>query len=324
MSLHRPAGYGLVAVLAFSVLLTACGGSAQKIVTSSPQSPPPAPASAPRASASALTAHPAGGGSAAAANATAALTTTGWIAGFKIAVSQATVDRASQSLTLDVLVTNTAQRDGGLNAVSGELLLDPGDQTGLVGVSSIKPGTDIVAGSTAHGTLTFDVSPRFSLDAAQLVLGKPANHQWLVPLQSGRPATGPAPVDLQPPATLRTASSVYFQITSAQLLPWSCSGITPFTAYVPFDKHTSVVAITGTVGAGKLTSYAATIESVAITAPDGTTATSTTAPLKTWTSNQSLPNIRQCLPVPADAHGQFTITISDQQHSTATAQITIP
>jgi hypothetical protein len=321
MSLHRPVGYSLAAVLAFSVLLTACGGSAQKAVTSSPQSPPPAGVvSTPRSTLSALSAKPAAAGG----NATAALTRSGWIAGFKIAVSQATVDRSSQILTLDVLVTNTAQRDGGLTAVSTEILLDPGDQTGLVGVSGVKPGTDIVAGSTAHGTLTFDIGTGFSLAAAVLVLGKPANHQWLLPLQSGRPATGPAPVDLTPPATLRTASSVYYQITSAQLLPWSCTGITPFTAYVPFDKHTSVVAITGTVGAGKLSSYAATIESVAITAPDGTTAASTTAPLKTWTSNQSLPNIRQCLPVPADAHGQFTITISDQQHSTATAQISIP
>lgn len=320
MSLRRPAGFSLVAALVLSVLLTACGSGAQKVVTSSPQTPPPAgPVTVPTA----LSAHPTAT-SAPIGTATAALTTSGWLAGFKITVSQATVDRSAQSLTLDVLVTNTAQRDGGLNAVSSDILLDPGDQSGLIGVSGVKPGTDIVAGSTAHGALTFDLGAGFSLAAAQLVLGKPANHQWLIPLQAGRAATGSEPMTLAPPATMRTASSVYYQITSAELLPWSCTGITPFTAYVPSDRHTSVVAITGTVGAGQLTSYAATIESVAITAPDGTTAASTTAPLKTWTSNQSLPNIRQCLPVPADAHGQFTITISDQQHSKATAQITIP
>jgi hypothetical protein len=123
---------------------------------------------------------------------------------------------------------------------------------------------------------------------------------------------------------MRTASSIYYQITSAQLLPWSCTGITPFTSYVPADKHTSVVAISGTAGAGQLPGYSGGIESVAITAPDGTTAASTTAPLKNWTSNQSTPNILQCLPVPADSHGVFTITISDQQHSVATTKITIP
>jgi hypothetical protein len=197
MVLHRRVGCSLALAITVSVLVSGCGGSGHQAATSSPQSPPPAGAvSTPAPTTSAPSAQPAAIASPS-GTATAALATSGWLAGFKVALSQATLDRSSQSLTLDILVTNTAQRDGGLNAVSAEILLDPGDETGLVGVRGVKPSTDIVAGSTAHGTLTFQVATGFSLDKAQLVLGKPANHQWLVPLQSGRAATGQEPITLQ-------------------------------------------------------------------------------------------------------------------------------
>jgi hypothetical protein len=321
MSVHRCVVYSLAIATTLSALLSGCAGSTHGSTAGSLPSPSPTTdLSAPKPALS----SPAAASPSASGIATAALTTYGWIAGFKVAVSQASVDRSTQSLTLDVLVTNTAQRDSGLNAVSAEILLDPGDGSGLVAASGLKPSTDIVAGSTAHGTLSFAIGAGFSLNSAQLILGKPANHQWLVPLQTGRAATGQEPLTLPQPAVMRTASSVYYQITSAQLLPWSCTGITPFTAYIPSDKHVSVVAINGTAGAGQLSSAFGGIESVSITAPDGTTAASTTAPLKNWTSNQSQPNILQCLPVPADSHGVFTITISDQQHSVATATISIP
>ena len=271
------------------------------------QSPTPTPVSTPGASIS--------------------LASVGWVSGFKVAVNGATVSADGSSLQINALVTNTSQRDWQLNAISDELLLDPGDQSGLIHVSKIVPGNDVIAGSTARGSLTFEVPPGFTLDKAVLVLGAPANHQWLVPLQTGARPTGELPVTLRPPAgTLRTPTGVYYRITSAQLLPWSCASVAPHTGFIPITKDTSVIAVNGTAGASGLPRnvHADAIGSMSITAPDGTTAAVTTPPLRSWSNNDSTSNELLCLPVPAHLPGTYTITITDYEHKTATANVTVP
>lgn len=262
-----------------------------------------------------------------AANESITLASVGWVAGFKVAVSGAAVSADRTSLQVQALVSNTSQRERRLNAISNELLLDPGDQSGLIHVSKVVPGNDVIAGSTARGLLTFDVAPGFSLEKAVLVLGAPANHQWMVPLHPGPPATGELPVALRPPAaTMRTSTGVYYRITSAELLPWSCESTAPHTGFVPITKDTSVIALNGTAGASGLPRgiSADAIGSMSITAPDGTTAAVTTLPLRAWSNNQSTSNELLCLPVPAHLSGTYTISITDYEHKTATAKVTVP
>ena len=156
------------------------------------------------------------------------------------------------------------------------------------------------------------------------MLGKAANHQWLIPLRVGGSGSGEAPVTLTPPARLTTPGRLYFQISSAQLLPWSCSGTPSTTAFIPSAKTTSVIAVNGTVGAGSLARHANALSQMSITAPDGTTAAVITPPLKAWLSNQSSPNELMCVPVPTGLSGRYVLKITDDVPTSATATIIVP
>ena len=314
----------VLAVLVLTLVLAGCGGGSPPAAPNSGAPTPtpselsqPLPSSAPTESPTPTPVPTVG--------ASVNLAPVGWVSGYKVAVTGATVSDDGSSLQVDALVTNTSQRDSQLNAISPELLLDPGDQSGLIHVSKMVPANDVIAGSTAKGSLTFDVAPGFSLDKAVLVLGAPANHQWVVPLQAGAPATGELPVTLRPPtSTLWTSTGIYYRITSAQLLPWSCNSIAPHTGFIPMTKDTSVIAVNGTAGASGLPRILSSdaIGSMSITAPDGTTAAVTTLPLRSWANNGSTSNELLCLPVPAHLPGTYTITIADYEQKTATAKVT--
>lgn len=251
------------------------------------------------------------------------LNTTGWVGGFTVHVKSVALDPTTNSVDLDVVVTNLSQADTGFISVSSELLLDPGDGSGLLGARRVLP-TNVIAGSSANGAIGFGTPSGFSLAKAVLVLGKPANHQWLVPLQPGRTATGERPITLKTPGLLKTTSNIYYRPSSAQLLPWSCGGVAPHTGYVPTEKTTSVVALNGTAGAGPLPVSYGAITSMSITAPDGTTASVITPPLRTWSSNQSTQNELLCVPVPAHETGTYRLTITDSENRSATTAIELP
>ncbi|CAN5453868.1 hypothetical protein BH10ACT8_BH10ACT8_32790 [soil metagenome] len=247
-----------------------------------------------------------------------------WLAGFQFQIKTAAYDPDTQIVTVGALVSNTAEADTPLSAILPEVLLDPKDGSALLAARSVAPSTSIIGGTTATASFVFRSAEGFSLDKAQLVLGTPAHHQWLVPLQAGATASGEKPVRLRVPATLRTASNLYYVMTSAQLLPWSCASTAPRTAYIPGAKSISVIALNGTLGAGELSVHASGVTSMYIKAPDGTTAAVTTLPLVPVLSNQSYPNELLCLPVPSHLPGVYTITITDYEHHVATSKITVP
>lgn len=254
----------------------------------------------------------------------ATLDASGWLAGFKVVLKTASIDPAAHLITIGVRLTNTSQVDLQLSRNNNEISIDPGDGSGLSPMQSVTPDAQVVAGTTATSTLTFPAPAGAALDKAVLVLGKSANHQWLVPLRAGAPGTGQGPVTLTPPARLTTAGHLYFQITSAQLLPWSCSGTPSITAFIPSAKTTSVIALNGTVGAGSLARHANALSRMSITAPDGTTAAVITPPLKAWLSDQSSPNELMCVPVPTGLSGRYVLKITDDVPTSATATIIVP
>ncbi|MDQ2756901.1 MAG: hypothetical protein M3Y71_10115 [Actinomycetota bacterium] len=252
------------------------------------------------------------------------LDATGWLAGFTVVVKKATIDPTANLITIGVTLTNTSQVDQQLSQNSKEISLEPGDGSGLLPIQSVTPDARVVAGTSATSTLTFPAPTGVALDKAALVLGKAANHQWLIPLQVGGSGSGEPPVTLTPPARLTTPGRIYFQITSAQLLPWSCSGTPSITAFIPSAKTTSVIALNGTVGAGSLVRHANALSKMSITAPDGTTAAVITPPLRAWLSDQSSPNELMCVPVPTGLPGRYILKITDDVPSSATATITVP
>lgn len=254
----------------------------------------------------------------------ATLDSSGWLAGFKVAVKAASIDPTTHLFTIGVRLTNTSQVDTQLSRNNNEISIDPGDGSGLVPMQSVTPDALVVAGTTATSTLTFAAPSGAALDQAVLVLGKSANHQWLVPLRAGASGSGQRPVTLTPPPRLTTPGHVYYQVISAQLLPWSCSGIPPFTAYIPSAKSTSVIALNGTAGSESVTAGGNTIEQMSITAPDGTTAAVITPPLRVWNSDQSTPNELMCIPVPTGLPGRYRLKITDAPHTSATATIIVP
>ncbi len=310
-------------------LLTGCGGASDATPTgistvsvsvpspSSQQTPTPRPGVTPSAPSTAAAA-------AAAAAQSVALDSTGWLAGFKVTVKAASIDPKANLITIGVTLTNTSQADRRLGQVDQEVSLDPGDGSGLVPIERVTPDAQVVAGTTATSSLSFPAPTAALLDKAVLVLGKSANHQWLIPLQPGASGSGESPVTLTPPTRLTTPGQIYFQITSAQLLPWSCSGTPSITAFIPSAKTTSVVAVNGTVGAGSLARHANALSQMSITAPDGTTAAVITPPLTAWLSDQSSPNELMCVPVPTGLSGRYVLKITDDVPTSATATITVP
>ena len=252
------------------------------------------------------------------------LDASGWLAGFKVAVKTASIDPTTHLITIGVKLTNTSQVDAELSRNNNEISVDPGDGSGLVPMESVTPNAVVVAGTTATSTLTFAAPAGVSLDKAALVLGKTANHQWLVPLRAGASGAGEGPITLTPPARLTTPGHAYFQISSAQLLPWSCAGVPPLTAFIPSAKSVSVIAVNGTAGSGSVTAGGNTIEQMSITAPDGTTAAVITPPLRVWHSDQSTPNELMCVPVPTGLSGRYVLKITDAPQTSATATIIVP
>jgi hypothetical protein len=252
------------------------------------------------------------------------LDSVGWLAGFKVAVSEASLDPATNVVSLGVLLTNTSQVDRSFSAVSEEVSLDPGDQTGRVPLSSVTPSGAVVAGTAARSTLVFRARPGVSLDQAVLVLGKGVNHYWLVPLRRGATASGESPLTLAPPGRLTTATHTYFDVTSAQVLPWSCQGVAPRTAFIPSARTSSVLALAGTAGADAVPRQGTSIDAISVTAPNGTTAAVLTLPLQTWSSHQSTANELLCVPIPAGLPGRYVLRITDYYRKTATATIEVP
>lgn len=304
-------------------VLTGCGGSSAGSGKFSP-----VPVTTPTHTTLAITTSPAtvpsSSSAGAASTVSATLDSTGWLAGFTVRVSGATYDASTKTVTVNALLTNASQVDRTFSMLSAEISLDPGDSSGLLPLLSTAPNAAVVAATSAKTTLSFQASTAVALDKAVLVLGKAANHQWLVPLAAGVKATGESPVTLTSPGRVTTAGTVYFDITSAELLPWSCSGITPFTAFIPFAKTTSIIALRGTIGTTTAPTGGTGLESLSLTAPDGTTAAVITPPLKVWQSNQSTPDLLQCIPVPAHLSGTYVLKITDSQRNSATANITIP
>ncbi|OFE17380.1 hypothetical protein BA895_16500 [Humibacillus sp. DSM 29435] len=252
------------------------------------------------------------------------LDASGWLAGFKVAVKAASIDPTTHLITIGVTLTNTSQVDRRLNENAQEISFDPGDGSGLVPIQSVTPDAQVVAGTSATSTLAFPAPAGASFDKAVLVLGKAANHQWLVPLRAGASGSGERPVALRPPARLTTPGHIYYRITSAQLLPWSCSGVPPLTAFIPSAKSVSVIALNGTAGAGSVAVGGNVIGQMSITAPDGTTAAVISPPLKVWNTDQSSPNILMCIPVPTGLAGRYVLKITDAVPTSATATILVP
>ena len=250
------------------------------------------------------------------------LDSTAWLAGFKVRVTGADFDRSSRTVSVDALLTNTSQVDASLNAVADEISLDPGNDSGLISVQQVRPGMNVVAGTSARIAISFSVSAPMRLTTATLVLGKAAHHQWHVPLKAGVVATGESPVDVTSPHRMRTRHA-YLDITSAQVVPWSCSGITPDTAFTPSDRSTSVIALRGSAGAITVPPGGTALETMSMTAPDGTTASVITPPLQVWFAHQSTPGLLLCLPVPGGLRGTYVLKITDSQRASASAKFTV-
>ncbi len=117
-TLQRVALIGAGLVIAAS--LSGCG-DAPGAPSSSPQAAPVPPVTPSLVPASA------GVPSTAGAAQSVALDSVGWLAGFKVAVSSASVDPATSVVSVEVLLTNPSQVDESFSVVGGEVSLTPGD-----------------------------------------------------------------------------------------------------------------------------------------------------------------------------------------------------
>ncbi len=310
---------------ALAATLVACGATSTKVPhASTPGETPSAPVASPTGelsgadSAATPTRNPTQPSGNAVSTRSVTLDSTAWLAGFKVRVTGADFDPASRTVSVRALLTNTSQVDASFDAVAGEIALDPGDDSGLISVQQVRPSTNVVAGTSARTTMAFAASAPITVTTATLVLGKAAHHQWRVPLKAGAAATGESPVRVRSPGRLTTGHA-YLDITSAQVVPWSCSGITPYTAFTPSDRSTSVIAIRGSAGALTVPPGGTALEAMSMAAPDGTTASVITPPLKVWSTHQSTPGLLLCLPVPAGLRGTYVLKITDSQRSSASA-----
>jgi hypothetical protein len=193
-----------------------------------------------------------------------ALDTVTWYGGFVLtfATATSTLDAKGGPVTVELVLSNPgpedATLDGPIVLASGGVAVEPARE-------SVIPL--VAAGRVATATLTFDLGPDFDVPAAAIRVGRPEEHQAIVPLVAGSATTVTLEPQLVEVAVSGQAGELSVQLRSVELradLPdWRQ------------ELDRDVFAVTLTYDAAFRSEFAGgfafTAANVALRLPDGTT-----------------------------------------------------
>jgi hypothetical protein len=231
-----------------------------------------------------------------------------YYAGYDITVEDVTYDPSIPTVAIDGLFHNTSKQDGFLI----RLVSDGGASIywdDLVIPLSVD-GVDLPApaGTTVRATLsTSSVPEGFALEDAELVFGRPGDHQARLPLAAGSEATWDAPMVLDPPGTARIRRIATFRITEAQVIPARCEGTVDAVGLLPAAASEASILLTltesglGGIGVGGV------VFDAYVTEPSGIDAVSGLQQL-VLDVREVFRDVQYCFTVATPAQGRYKVT----------------
>ena len=228
-----------------------------------------------------------------------------WWGGYVITVTGGTFDPLKHKLNIDATFQNTSTQQTEL----GQL----GNATKIVWNGQFLTGSTtygaVPIGATAKGQIQTVTPADFVVADAVLTFGQPDEHHALVPLNGG-PATSDKPSILTVTGKVTMGTYVTFTITSAMLVPASCSGYPDRIKYGALKANLVSIVLWGTATTTDPLNYGS-IDQGYVLAPDGTTSTSNPAVSMSLTPKQTLRDQGMCFAVPAPGSGSYTLTMHE-------------
>ena len=309
MSNHRPLT-GFVALAVAGVLVAACSGTAAPVqssaapsvatlapATASPSAtatvkptptPPPTPSPTPTPVSLTLSSHV-------------------WWGGYAIDVSGATYDPLKRKLIVTATFLNTGTAANDVSSLGAEI--------NVVWNSTYLPGYIPVGAVPAGGTVRADIQVQppagFTPDTAVLAFGQPTEHQATVPLNGAATAFDP-PSDLAVSGTVKMGNYVTFGLTSALVIPASCSGNLTKMKFGPIKKDEVSIVLRGNA-ANSEPRNDGYIDQGYVVAPDGTTSAANPTVYIALPSKATLRDIGLCFNVAAPAMGAYKLTLHESR-----------
>jgi len=306
----------LAAVACISIALLGCGGSASPTLAPSVSGPTgtaaeqpspsvaasPTDAPSPTAAATVLpTATPAP----TAPTGAFSLSANVWWSGFEIAVSSGAYDAVKHTLTINATFKNTGTQGSELRQLS--------DGTTVAWSGGSLPGFEpsgiVAPGATANAQIQVAVPAAFVMSQAVLTFGKAGEHQAQVPL-NGDEATSERPSPLSIVGKLSMGKYVTYTITSAMLVPASCSGYPDRIKYGPQKATLLSIVVYGTAKSTDSTNYRQ-IDNGYLVLPDATKVVSNPAMSLSLALNAVLPNEAMCFAVTPPFEGTYTLKMHE-------------
>jgi hypothetical protein len=312
-ALHR-----IAAMACAVVLLAGCGGPGVATPAASTAATTPTAAAATAGPTEAATSAPTGAPTPTAVASTGAfaLAASVWWSGFEIAVRGGLVDMAKRTLVIDATFKNTGTQASELRNLS--------DWTAVSWNSQAFPGFVtsglVAAGATAHAQISVAIPTAFDLTAATLTFGKSDEHRAIVPL-NGAEATSDLPSRLHLTGKITMGKYVTYTVTSAWIVPASCSGYPDRIKYGPLKANLLSIVVFGTAASTDSTNYRQ-IDRGYLVLPDGSKVASVPQMSLSLPLNTSFPNEAMCFAVTPPFPGGYKIGMHEYR-SNATGTLAI-
>ena len=246
-----------------------------------------------------------------------------WWGGFDMTFTGATHDPT----TGEVLVSGTFTNAGTGPQSLLRLAIDNGLKIAWDGQlidASFLTGAEVPGGAGVEDSIGAVVPDSFRLEDAVLTLGAPTEHQALVPLAAGVPATSdvPVPVDVFGRAVNKGVLTV--TALDARILPATCDGTPSAVAFypAPADQLSLVLRVRERAGRDGAVATAFATKAGGVSAPGTPGATSL------LDARQTINDAQYCFTLPAPIQGDVDITVESRTTGVIAKQrsftITIP
>jgi len=228
-----------------------------------------------------------------------------WWSGFEIATSDGTYDAVKHALTINAAFTNTGTQGSELRNLSDgtKVSWNGQDLPAFVSFGVVGPG------ATAAGQISVAVPVGFSVANAVLTFGATDQHRALVPLD-GTAATSDRPTGFTLPGKVTMGKYVTYTVTSALLVPGSCSGYPDRIRYGPLQADLLSIVVFGTA-ASKDPISDRQIDRATLVLADGSKVASVPVMGIELPANTSKKNQAMCFAVDAPGNGSFKLQMHE-------------
>jgi hypothetical protein len=242
-----------------------------------------------------------------------------WFGGYLIDVTGGTYNSTKHTLNVDATFKNTSTIQTELVQLGSSVTVVWSGQT-LLGY--VTAGA-VPVGATIKGQIQVQTPPDFVVADAVLTFGKPDEHQATVPL-GGAAATSEQPTTLTVVGTVKMGSYITFKITSALLVPATCSGYPDRIGFGPQKANLVSIVLWGTATSTDPLNYGHTDQGFIVLA-DATSVISDPAMGLSIPNGATIPNQGMCFAVAEPGSGTDVLKIHEYRSNvTGSLQFLVP